>query len=1087
MLRIVELAVSAISALCTLWLVPLLVNIVSDANVWPITVFRQQPRTWAAVLSVLIFVGGAFLLPRLRRFLPDTVAAADPALLRRQFAEHVREQCDALVRQRPELQSPVRLLWTTTTGHPAARRGAVLTGEPEVTWAERPLSGDQDTLAAAVLDLRFRQMVILGEAGAGKSACAILLTRALADTDPVPLLIPATGWDPRAQEDFLAFVRAQVPPRFRTLVRPGAVLPILDGLDELPTDLHALALRRLRAYGGPLVVTCRGAEYDRAVATTGHFLSQAAVVEIQPVTAPDARTYLSNETVQPDRWDPVFAAMEAPPLSGVFASPLMVTVASIAYRAPRTDPAELLGLADRDAVEARLLDDFVAAAFEGHDPERAHRWLSTLAHQLDRAQSRTLRWGRLEPGLFIRDLFPWQFGLLALALVALFIAPLAMIFTVPPGLPTAPHPGLVLFAATIGLLFCCGLMRRWHRYGWPEAGLWIGYGCALGFLVTVLNVDRDRGLVVGLVAGLLLAALPRRAPWPPAGAGRHGFLAPREVPARRRYPVITAVLHGSAAFVLFAGSYWPFGMPAGAYRAGLIAAGVFGVGAGLVTGWLNWLLFRLTHLRLAVRGRLPVRLRPFLERAYRHGVLRRAGDAWQFRHAILLEHLARQVRRQMILADGVGWAHATLLVELGEIGKLRQLAARDVAAAYRLADWLRARDRPAEAMKVLRPHSTSDDLAALSLAELLLAEGAASEAVPILERLAGAGEWAADWRLAQLRMAEGGSAAVRAHAGAGDSAATWYLIDELAACGDLDEVARMTLQGCFRYDWFSVRHGMAVLIADRRIDDAESVLAAIRSHATYLARRAADDENAPGASADVAVISQFRAPADAAKSLARWSAARLTEVPAADGRIDELRRRPRTPDDDFAAVRCLAELQDGNGALALLERHRGTEAVDLVLAERLAGQARFDEALKLLGRHTKTEFSAAARLRAEVLVAAGRADDLAAFAARKDLYAAAGYVALLARADRVAEAVEFLAHRRNSGAAALFADLTLRDRQRLEDVRAEAETGGWLDARRLAELLDRAEREAAEIRSTGEPCRRALLLALSGRLDEAVL
>ncbi|MFC5103265.1 hypothetical protein [Kibdelosporangium philippinense] len=45
---------------------------------------------------------------------------------------------------------------------------------------------------------------------------------------------------------------------------------------------------------------------------------------------------------------------------------------------------------------------------------------------------------------------------------------------------------------------------------------------------------------------------------------------------------------------------------------------------------------------LALRGHLPWRLIPFLEDAHQRGVLRQNGGVYQFRHARLRDHLARE-------------------------------------------------------------------------------------------------------------------------------------------------------------------------------------------------------------------------------------------------------------------------------------------------------------------------------------------------------------------------------------------------------------------------------------------------------------
>src|SRR5262249_4539123 len=97
-------------------------------------------------------------------------------------------------------------------------------------------------------------------------------------------------------------------------------------------------------------------------------------------------------------------------------------------------------------------------------------------------------------------------------------------------------------------------------------------------------------------------------------------------------------------------------------------------------------------------------LRAFLADANDRGVLRRNGTAWQFRHALLQEHLSGPV----------------------EIWDLRQhAAAGNSGAALQLAKLLRERDADtAEAIRVLTEHAGGGDTRITKfLATLLAAEG----------------------------------------------------------------------------------------------------------------------------------------------------------------------------------------------------------------------------------------------------------------------------------------------------------------------------------------------------------------------------
>jgi hypothetical protein len=54
-----------------------------------------------------------------------------------------------------------------------------------------------------------------------------------------------------------------------------------------------------------------------------------------------------------------------------------------------------------------------------------------------------------------------------------------------------------------------------------------------------------------------------------------------------------------------------------------------------------WTAFGVASLWLWMRRRLPLRLMGFLDDAYRLGLLRITGPVYQFRHAVLQDHLAR--------------------------------------------------------------------------------------------------------------------------------------------------------------------------------------------------------------------------------------------------------------------------------------------------------------------------------------------------------------------------------------------------------------------------------------------------------------
>ncbi|MFF4492393.1 BTAD domain-containing putative transcriptional regulator [Streptomyces sp. NPDC001544] len=360
---------------------------------------------------------------------PPATAAAEEPTPDTQLDRAARELATAITRQwtaEAEIRSlhrpaPVRLRWSTT-------------GRP-VTGASEVLRGDISDVALKFRSLPVRQLVVLGEPGAGKTVLAILLTLGLlADRtpgDPTPVLMSLTSWNPqrdhlhtwlarRLVEEYpgLGNTKAYGRDAAIRLVTDERVIPVLDGLDETPPGLHTAAIDAMDqaiAGGRPLVVTCRTNEYENAV-RNGAILASAAVVEIEPVELDDAITFLTARHHRGDtRWQPVVEHLRHHrdgPLAQALSTPLMVDLARTAYRDPTSDPRELLDpqqFPDRTTIEDQLLDTWIpavyarrpqppgpqTAAVRNYGPDQAQQWLTFLARHLQRLQTRDFAWEHL--------------------------------------------------------------------------------------------------------------------------------------------------------------------------------------------------------------------------------------------------------------------------------------------------------------------------------------------------------------------------------------------------------------------------------------------------------------------------------------------------------------------------------------------------------------------------------------------------------------------------------------------------------------------------------------------------------------------
>ncbi|MEV6298427.1 NACHT domain-containing protein [Actinoplanes sp. NPDC051861] len=301
-------------------------------------------------------------------------------------------------------------------------------------------SADVDALVDEFRKLRRRRLVILGDAGAGKTTLAVQILLALLDSradhpgEPVPVLFSLTGWRPghyhgdvrrwladRLNSDYPELPAGVV----EALLEERQILPILDGLDEAPYEAREHFIPALQSSLGAdtqVILTSRIDEFAAAVETGGRVMPSAVVIQPDALTPAAAAGYL-RRCLPPDpgaTWAEILDRLARSVVGGgsvdalaeVASTPLGLWLIRAAYISSQADPSPLLddALSTASAMQAHLFEVLVAACITARqpsaDPAQLFRprheysplaveaWLRFLAQNLRRWETSDFDWAR---------------------------------------------------------------------------------------------------------------------------------------------------------------------------------------------------------------------------------------------------------------------------------------------------------------------------------------------------------------------------------------------------------------------------------------------------------------------------------------------------------------------------------------------------------------------------------------------------------------------------------------------------------------------------------------------------------------------
>ncbi|GAB2683090.1 hypothetical protein GCM10027271_51160 [Saccharopolyspora gloriosae] len=301
--------------------------------------------------------------------------------------------------------------------------------ESTTTSTALPLSGHFTAVRQTYEIVRSKRLVILGQAGAGKTTLAhrlvLDLLAAAASAGPVPVLFSLSGWKPVTTPlpDWLADRLARDFPFLNApgssaganaaseLVDRNLILPVLDGFDEIPERNRPQAIDEITEADGPLVLTSRTVEYAAAT-RAANVVGRAAAIELEDLDLDETRQYLilGTNKSRSVEWDAVFEHLNEAPSSPVgknlippLTAPLMVMLARVIYGAsPDRRPGELLDaqkFPTRRSVENHLLRAYLDVSYGARrgsrpqwSPGQVRKWMGNIAAQLSRRDAHDLVW-----------------------------------------------------------------------------------------------------------------------------------------------------------------------------------------------------------------------------------------------------------------------------------------------------------------------------------------------------------------------------------------------------------------------------------------------------------------------------------------------------------------------------------------------------------------------------------------------------------------------------------------------------------------------------------------------------------------------
>ncbi len=317
-------------------------------------------------------------------------------------------------RNRQRMLQKVRTFWITGVLEPSLHGAPLITPELHERhdavahpWTPSPYQKQKDSpvLAAGtsiseIYDQAGGELLILGEAGTGKTTMLLHLARHLLDraeqdeSAPIPVVFQLSSWEekqlPLEQWLIEELNSKYLVPRLLggMWLRSEMLLPLLDGLDEVTEKARSACIIAINTYKqqyglSPLVVCSRLTDY---LLFPPRVLLQRAIV-VQALTMQQVDDYFRNAG---EKFQVIYQILRRDTLLyGLITTPLMLNIITLAYQ--DKSPIELLTMRSSTERYQRIFHTYVEQMLQrhsaltsslSHTPQQLISGLTSLARKM---------------------------------------------------------------------------------------------------------------------------------------------------------------------------------------------------------------------------------------------------------------------------------------------------------------------------------------------------------------------------------------------------------------------------------------------------------------------------------------------------------------------------------------------------------------------------------------------------------------------------------------------------------------------------------------------------------------------------------